>query len=124
VIRHQTVEQMETAILLYASLGLDIQITEVDVSMYVLGEEYTPDTYYTLEKLTPELLDQQADRYREFFELFRKHSDVISSVTMWGIVDNNTWLSEFPSGQEDFPLLFDAQQQPKPSFWALVDFCN
>jgi endo-1,4-beta-xylanase len=122
VIRYQTVDEMETAISMYSSLGLDVQITEVDVSMYVLGEQY--DTFHTPENVTPELFEQQAQRYREFFELFRKHSDLISSVTLWGLVDNNTWLSEFPSGQEDFPLLFDAQQQPKPAFWALVDFCN
>jgi endo-1,4-beta-xylanase len=49
---------------------------------------------------------------------------VISSVTTWGIADDNTWLSEFDSGRRDFPLLFDAEQQPKPAFWAVVDFCN
>jgi endo-1,4-beta-xylanase len=122
VIRYQTVEQMETAILMYSSLGLDVQITEMDVSMYVLGETYAES--YTTETLTPALLAEQAARYRAFFELFRKHRDVISSVTFWGVVDNNTWLSSLVPGQEDFPLLFDAQQKPKPAFNALVNFCN
>lgn len=121
VIRHQTVQEEETAIELYAELGLDVQITEMDVSLYVLGEDYPAS--YTQETLTPELLDQQAARYREFLELFRKHKDVISSVVFWGIVDSNTWLSDLVQGQEDFPLLFDAAQEPKPAFWALVDFC-
>jgi endo-1,4-beta-xylanase len=43
-------------------------------------------------------------------------------VTFWGISDDNTWLSEFSSGRKDFPLLFDAKQQPKQAFYAVVDF--
>ena len=121
---HQTVENMEEAIEMYSSLGLDVQVTEMDVSLYLRGITYTPDQFYTPDKVTDEILDQQAERYRAFFDMFRKHADVISSVTTWGIVDSNTWLSEFDSGREDFPLLFDGNQQPKAAFWAVVDFCN
>lgn len=119
----QTVEELETAIEMYASLGLEVQITEVDVSLYDLGED-PPSVFFNSENLTSDTLEQQAERYGAFFEMFRRHSDVISSLTLWGIVDSNTWLSEFPSGQEDFPLLFDANQQPKPAFWSVVDFCD
>lgn len=121
---HQTVENLEQAIEMYASLGLDVQVTEMDLSVYLRGIQYTPDMFYTPETFTPEVQQQQAERYREFFELFRKHSDKISSVSLWGIADDNTWLSEFSSGRQDFPLLFDAQQQPKPAFWTVVDFCR
>ncbi len=121
---HQTVANMEEAIEMYSSLGLDVQITEMDISLYLRGITYTEDQFYTPEKLTDAILEQQAARYREFFDMFRDHSDVISSVTTWGIVDSNTWLSEFESRRQDFPLLFDGNQQPKPAFWAVVDFCN
>lgn len=121
---HQTVENMETAIEMYASLGLDVQITELDLSVYLRGITYTPDQFYTPATFTAAVQEQQAERYREFMDMFRRHSDKISSVTFWGIADDNTWLSEFDSGRQDFPLLFDAQQQPKPAFWAVVDFCN
>lgn len=121
---YQTVENLEQAVEMYSSLGLEVQITEMDVSLYLRGIQYTPDMFYTPATFTAELKEQQAERYREFFDMFRAHSDVISSVTFWGIADDNTWLSEFDSGRQDFPLLFDAQQQPKPAFWAVVDFCN
>lgn len=121
---HQTVANMEGAIEMYSSLGLDVQITELDISLYLRGVTYTPDTFYTPEKVTDDVLAEQAERYRAFFEMFRAHSDVISSVTTWGISDNNTWLSEFESKRQDFPLLFDANLEPKPAFWAVVDFCN
>lgn len=121
---HQTVENMEEAIEMYSSLGLDVHITEMDISLYLRGIQYTPDMFYTPDKVTPEILEQQAARYRAFFDMYRRHSDVISSVTTWGIADDNTWLSEFDSGRQDFPLLFDGQRAPKPAFWAVVDFCN
>jgi len=121
---HQTVENLEEAIEMYSLLGLDVQVTELDISLYLRGVTYTPDTFYTPAKVTPEVLEKQADRYREFFEMFRRHGDVISSVTTWGISDDNTWLSEFDSGRQDFPLLFDKDLQPKPAFWAVVDFCK
>ncbi len=121
---HQTPENMETAIEMYSSLGLDVQVTEMDLSLYLRGITYTPDMFYTPEKVTAEVLEQQAERYRSFLEVYRRHSDVISSVTFWGISDDNTWLSEFESKRQDFPLLFDKDQQPKPAFWAIVDFCK
>ena len=121
---HQTVENLEEAIDMYSSLGLEVQVTELDLSVYLRGITYTPDMFYTPATFTTAVQDQQAERYRQFFEMFRRKSDVLTSVTLWGIADDNTWLSEFESGRQDFPLLFDAQQQPKPAFWAVVDFCN
>lgn len=119
---YQTVENMEAAIEAYSALGLEVQITEMDVSLYVGGVQYDEDSFYTEETFTEELAEQQAERYREFFELFREHSDVITSVTFWGVADDNTWLSEFASGRQDFPLLFDTKHQPKPAFDAVMDF--
>ncbi|MFC1643142.1 endo-1,4-beta-xylanase [Myxococcota bacterium] len=121
---YQTAENLEQAIEMYSSLGLEVQITELDLSVYLRGIQYTPDMFYTPATFTPAVQEQQAERYHEFFDMFRRHSDVITSVTLWGIADDNTWLSEFSSGRQDFPLLFDAQQQPKPAFWAVVDFCD
>src|SRR6185503_4328968 len=95
---HQSVENLEAAIVKYASLGLDVQITEMDVSLSIPGVTYTSDMFYTAATFTDALQTQQAERYRAFFELFRAHSDVITGVTLWGIADDNTWLSEFSSG--------------------------
>jgi endo-1,4-beta-xylanase len=78
--------------------------------------------FYTTATFTPALQAKQAERYREFFDLFRNYRDVLTGVTFWGIADDNTWLSELSSGRKDFPLLFDVNQQPKPGFYAVVDF--
>lgn len=119
---HQTVENLEQAIMMYASLGLEVHITEMDVSLYIAGYPYTPEEFYTRETFTAEIEAKQAQRYAAFFEMFRRHRDVITSVSLWGIADDNTWLSEFSSGRQDFPLLFDVDHAPKAAYDAVVDF--
>ncbi|HEY3497346.1 MAG TPA: endo-1,4-beta-xylanase [Polyangiaceae bacterium] len=119
---HQHVEKMEDAIELYASLGLEVQVTEMDVSLYIPGITYTSDQFYTEATFTDELETKQAERYRAFFDMFRRHADVVTGVTFWGIADDNTWLSEFSSGRKDFPLLFDTRHDPKKAYDAVIDF--
>ncbi|WP_441291619.1 endo-1,4-beta-xylanase [Sorangium sp. KYC3313] len=119
---HQNVANMEEAIKLYSSLGLDVQVTELDLSLYIPGVTYNQSTFYTAATFTDALKAKQAARYREFFELFRKYKSVITGVTFWGIADDNTWLSEFSSGRKDFPLLFDGNHNPKPAYDAVVGF--
>jgi endo-1,4-beta-xylanase len=119
---HQTLPELESTIELYASLGLDVQVTELDMSLYVPGVKYTPETFYTVETFTDALEQKQAERYAAFFELFRKHAKVITGVTFWGIADDNTWLSEFSSGRKDFPLLFDVNHQPKQALERVMAF--
>jgi endo-1,4-beta-xylanase len=119
---YQDVAHLEDAIELYSSLGIEVQVTELDLSLYIPGVMYTQQTFYTQETFTEALKLRQAERYREFFELFRRHAGAITSVTFWGIADDNTWLSEFSSGRKDFPLLFDTQHMPKPAYHAVMDF--
>lgn len=118
---HQTIENLEKAIRLYASLGLDIHITELDVSVYIGGNKYEEKDFYTPDTFDAALQEKQAARYRALFDMFRRNSDVITSVTFWGIADDNTWLSEFDSGRQDFPMLFDINHRPKPAFHAVVN---
>jgi endo-1,4-beta-xylanase len=119
---YQDVSHLEDAIKLYSSLGVAVQVTELDMSLYIPGITYTSDQYYTTATFTDALKNQQADRYYQFFQLFRNYKNVITGVTFWGIADDNTWLSEFSSMRKDFPLLFDTNHNPKPAFWAVVDF--
>lgn len=119
---YQTVSNLEEAIELYSSLGLQVQITELDVSVYVAGNTYEKEDFYTEETFTEDVQARQAERYRALFEMFREHADVITTVSFWGVADDNTWLSEFSSGRTDFPLLFDTHHEPKPAYDAVMDF--
>src|SRR5580765_7746860 len=78
----QDVGHLEDAIKLYASLGVAVQVTELDMSLYIPGVTYTSDTFYTAATFTDALKLQQADRYWQFFQLFRNYKSVITGVTL------------------------------------------
>jgi endo-1,4-beta-xylanase len=120
---YQTVGNLEKEIQEYAALGLDVHITELDISIYT--RDYSSDDHskwYNGNDLNEEYQDRLAARYKEFFDMFRRNADKIQNVTLWGISDDNTWLSEFDSGRPDHPLLFDKHLQPKKAFDAIMDF--
>lgn len=94
---YPSVSAIETAIDYIANNNLDVQITELDVQI---------DADQTLAV--------QADRYSELFTLFKNKSASISSVTVWGINDGNSWKSE------KRPLLFYDDLTPKPAFESVL----
>lgn len=111
-------EDIRNAIEKYSSLGIDVQITELDVSCYHWNEPSG------LQSPTDEMMKLQEKKYGEIFEIFREYSDVISGITFWGPSDEVSWLNNFPvRGRKNWPLLFDTNQRPKGSFWRVADFC-
>lgn len=111
-------DNLKRAIELYASLGIKVQITELDVSMFAFN-----DHRRDIVAPTREMLDIQARVYKKLFEIFRSYKDVITSVTFWGISDKHTWKDNFPvKNRKDWPLLFDEEQRPKLAFFSVTDF--
>lgn len=102
---------------MFAELGLDNIVTELDMSLYTWNNrtDYGKD-------IPERILMIQADRYRELFEAFRENKDILSEVTFWGISDAHTWLKGFPIDRVgEAPLLFDENFHAKPAFWGVVD---
>ncbi|MNE69830.1 Endo-1,4-beta-xylanase B [compost metagenome] len=100
----------------YAALGLQLHVTELDISVFDFEDRRTD-----LIRPTAELLELQAERYDQIFRLFREYKDVITSVTFWGAADDYTWLDDFPvRGRKNWPFVFDEKHQPKSSFWRIV----
>jgi endo-1,4-beta-xylanase len=126
------IEEAEKSIETYASLGLKVMITELDISVLPRAGNYRgadiSQNFQLQKELNPwpdglpeEMQQKLADRYVEFFTLFRKHADKIDRVTFWNVHDGNSWLNNWPiRGRTDYPLLFDRQGKPKPAFFAVV----
>ena len=111
-------DEIRMAIEKYASLGLKLQITELDVSVFRF-DDHRAD----LKEPTREMLDKQAEFLAEVFSIFREYKDVITGVTFWGIADDSTWLDNFPvKNRKNWPLLFDVNHQPKKCFYAIINF--
>jgi len=115
-------EQLEKTLQDFSSLGLNMQITELDISVYPkehnAREKNTADadTIFTTEKE-----QKQIEVYKNCFELFKKYRQYISSVTFWNISDRHSWLDNFPvRGRKDYPLLFDAQLKPKKVYQEIL----
>lgn len=116
-------EEIEKSIIQFSSLGLAVQITELDVSVHAKEHERRQKKPTDTAVLTPEMAARQNAQYKMLFEVFRKHKGTLTGVTFWNVSDKSTWLDNFPvPGRKDYPLLFDENYQPKSAFFQVVDF--
>lgn len=116
--------RLDSTLAKFASLGLAMHITELDMSVYPKEHQARApgptdtDTVFTADKAA-----KQAELYDMYFRLFRKYKKNISSVTFWNISDRASWLDNFPvRGRKDYPLLFDRNLQRKPAYERVVSF--
>ena len=101
----------------FSSLGLVVQLTELDVSIYT-GKTDTLNTGFT-----PEREQKQVEFYKKAFEVLRDKKDVITGVTFWNLSDRGSWLdNRTPRRGKHFPLLFDENMKPKKAYWEVVKF--
>lgn len=101
----------------FSSLGLVVQITELDVSIY------TSKTDTLNVGFTPEREQRQIDFYRTAFDVFRDKKDVLTGITFWNLSDRGSWLdNRTPRRGKHYPLLFDTEMKPKKAFWEVVKF--
>jgi endo-1,4-beta-xylanase len=100
-------------------------VTELDVSVYAdpgncYAQRTIPPCLADVGTTAPQaLLSQQALKYRELFNAFNRPR--VTSVSLWGVADNHTWLNGFPVARTNHPLLFDRAGLPKWAFWTVVD---
>ena len=92
--------QYKKALAKFAALGLDIQVTELDIT--------TSDT-------SEAGLETQAQVYSDIMDALVEYSDGISAVIFWGVTDDQSWRAS------QLPLLFDKDFKAKPAYYAIVD---
>ncbi len=110
--------EMAKTIETFAAMGLRVNISELDMSLYAWDnrENRYPNG------ATAELLAEQADKYAALFKVFVAHRDVIDRVTFWGVHDGLSWTNYTPvKDRPDYPLLFDRGGKPKSAFYTVVN---
>lgn len=95
-----SVSAYRTALEKFAATGLDIQITELDVT--------TSDT-------SEAGLEKQAQYYSDIFDAIVEYKDFISAVVLWGTTDDGSWRAD------RLPLLFNGDYTAKPAYYAIID---
>lgn len=81
----------------FSNLGLDIFITELDVSIIDGTNE-----------------SDQATVFANVMQICLDHS-ACKALQVWGFTDRYSWL------RNNAPLLFDTEYQPKPAYWSVQD---
>ena len=99
---YPSIDLYRSAMQQYADLGLEIQVTELDIS-----------------EKSNAYADQLAlaQRYQDVFKMYKEMKDSgvnLSAVVLWGITDSTSWIG-------GYPLLFDKDYQAKPSYYAVID---
>lgn len=116
-INNPTEKNLRESIEKFSSLGLKIQITELDVNIYASRSDTTNVGF------TPEREQKQLDLYKMVFRVFRDYKDVITGVTFWNVSDKSSWLDgREPRVGKKYPLLFDENLKPKKAYWEVVRF--
>lgn len=132
-LNHPDINDFRESIEAFAALGVNVMITEMDISVLPAPERNTgaeiSDSYEYKQKLNPyteglpdDVYVKLEDRYLDFFNLFLQHEDDISRVTLWGVNDGNSWKNNWPvRGRTDYPLLFDRENQAKPVVSKIIE---
>ena len=87
----------------FISLGVEVSITELDIMAGSKGKQ------------TDEQIKAQAYLYAQLMKIFKEHSANIPRVTIWGLDDGTSWRSEYS------PVIFTAELQAKPSYYAVIN---
>ncbi|RTL55919.1 MAG: endo-1,4-beta-xylanase [Sphingobacteriales bacterium] len=118
-----TQHELQSTIQSFAALGLQVQITELDISIYPWEKNVRKKTDKDIDIYTTTIENKQAEQYKMVFDVFRKNKKYITGVTFWNITDKVTWLDHYPvPGRKNYPLLFDADYQPKKAYWDVIHF--
>ncbi len=106
---HPDFGEYRKALEMYGELGLQINITELDIHNADPSEG-------SMKKL--------AARYKELFEIYveakKSGKANITSVTFWDLLDENSWLTGFRK-ETSYPLLFRGRCEAKEAYYAVLE---
>jgi len=118
--------EFEKSIEAFANAGVQVMITEWDITVLPtvfmganVGDIVKLDDRYNPypDGLPEDVSKQWNDRVAQWIALFKRHSDVISRVNLWGTYDGMSWRNDWPMiGRTDYPLAFDRNYELKPAF--------
>ncbi len=93
----------------FSKLGIQIQITELDVALPVDSNG---------DVLDPVDLRKQADVYRQIAEICLS-TPGCTAIQTWGFTDKYSWIPWFTQHRKGAALPFDRNYEPKPAYQAL-----
>ena len=106
--RHPDIASVSANIARFTALGLQVHLTEMDVSLPVdpKGNASAAD------------LRMQAETYRQVAEACLSHPGC-TAIQTWGFTDKYSWIGSHSKKTRGAGLPFDGNYQPKPAYEAL-----
>ncbi|MFZ6720554.1 endo-1,4-beta-xylanase [Undibacterium sp. Ji49W] len=110
---YPSIAQIRKSFRAVADRGLKVRISELDVAV---------NKHKNLKSLTPAVAMAQKARYKEIVTAYLEEVPAAQrgGITVWGLVDGESWLSGFHKRAE-WPLLFKDDYTTKPAFDGVVE---
>ena len=107
-----SMNEYETCIKDFINKGLDVQITELDITGAWKGGN-------NFDRPSPESQEQTYNNYFKLYQKYRKTASNhgITGITFWGITDEASWRGSAT------PLLFSSYKT-KPAFYGVLNACS
>jgi len=105
---HADVASISANINRFTALGVQVHITEMDVSLPVDASG----------NASPEDLQGQADMYGQIAAACLVHRGC-TAIQTWGFTDKYSWIGSHSKHTQGAALLFDQNYRAKPAYWAL-----
>ena len=112
------------------NLKIKVVVSELDIDVVTRGRWWADNGSHReeLAKYDPykdgiptEIQQKQIEQYVQLFKLFDEYPDLIVRVSFWNLHDGQSWLNYFPWNRVNYPLLFDRDRKPKPTFDAVYE---
>lgn len=117
-----TEEYFQETIDLFSGLGLKIQITELEISVYNYRTPKHPDKDINDDAYTPQRIQKQAEMYDMVMRVCRENKKVVEAVTLWATGDSRDNFRTKLLKKMDYPFLFDEYMKPKPFINSIINF--
>lgn len=109
--------QLDSTLKKFTDLGVEIQITELDISVYPHEDTKGKTAADFNTEWNQEKEAQLVANYKMCFEAFKKYKQYITGVTFWNVSDRYSWRTNYPVvNRNDYPLLFDKNLKPKKAY--------
>lgn len=107
------ISDIQTATGKIVTRDLLIHYSELDIRLNPDGTE---------SEYNSNLSQRHVNRINEIVNLYKSLPDENRfGITNWGVKDDDTWLRDFWNNQDEWPLLYDSNFQPKQAHQAIID---
>lgn len=110
-IQYPEITQITSALKSVSLNNYMVHLSELDISVNPTGKGVI---------LNSNILSKQSDLYKALFLIYKSLPESQQyGITFWGVSDADTWLRSY-FNKQDYPLLFDDNYAPKPSYCNLI----